>query len=289
MNDIAPGIDRWNARRTEPRLIDDLRAEPGTRVLVMRGTAARVEGGALRWVTPGEVAEVAEAEWALLGVGSAGIPSLLALLPDATDDPGWQDLRQVGGMLDAEETEFLMMGAALARFHASMPFCSRCGKPSHPVQAGWARDCEGCGAQHFPRADPAAIVAISSPDGEQLLLGANALWKGRMYSCFAGFAEAGESLEAVVHREILEEAGVRVQGVRFVASQPWPYPHSLMVGFRATAIETAEARPDGEEIIDVRWFTRDEIITALAGEGPVALPGPASIARRLIVDWLEMP
>jgi NAD+ diphosphatase len=131
------------------------------------------------------------------------------------------------------------------------------------------------------------IVAVESEDGEKLLLGANANWHGRMYSCFAGFVEAGESLELTVHREIEEEAGVRLDSVRYVGSQPWPYPRSLMVGFRATASDERRARPDGEEIIDVRWFTRDEIGSALRGDGPVGLPGPASIARALIQGWYE--
>ncbi|WP_223171375.1 NAD(+) diphosphatase [Microbacterium sp. NIBRBAC000506063] len=108
-----------------------------------------------------------------------------------------------------------------------------------------------------------------------------------MFSCFAGFVEAGESLEQSVHREIEEEAGVRLSAVRFFGSQPWPYPRSLMIGFHATATDDDLAHPDGEEIVEVRWFTRAEIASALAGEGPVGLPGPASIARRLIVDWLE--
>jgi NAD+ diphosphatase len=144
-----------------------------------------------------------------------------------------------------------------------------------------------CGREHFPRTDPAVIVAVESADGERLLLGANANWGGRMYSCFAGFTEAGESLEATVHREIEEESGVRLSALRYVSSQPWPFPRSLMVGFRAVVEDESAARADGEEIIDVRWFTRAEIGSALAGDGPVGLPGPASIARALIVDWFE--
>jgi NAD+ diphosphatase len=131
------------------------------------------------------------------------------------------------------------------------------------------------------------IVAVESADGERILLGANANWGGRMYSCFAGFVEAGESLESTVHREIAEESGVALGDLRYVSSQPWPFPRSLMVGFRATAVDERAARADGEEIIDVRWFTRAEIASALAGDGPVGLPGPASIARALIVDWYE--
>ncbi len=283
MTDFAPRIDRWNARRAEPGLIEELRASSHTRVLLMHEGAARIEGEALVYVAPAEVD--AAAEWALLGAGEGGIPTLLAVMAERPEHPHWKDVRGAGGVLSAEDAEFLLMGAVLSRWISDATFCSRCGQRCTLEQAGWARRCPGCGRVHFPRADPAAIVAIESPDGERLLLGANAMWQGRMFSCFAGFTEAGESLEESVHREILEEAGVRLHDVRFVASQPWPYPHSLMVGFRATAVEESAAKPDGEEIIELRWFSREEIGSALAGDGPVGLPGRASIARRLIEDW----
>lgn len=284
MTEFASLIDRWNARRAEPGLIESLRADPATRVLVMHEGHARIEDDRLLFVSPAEVPDAIA--WALLGVGGSGIPTLLAVVASRPEHPRWRDMRTGGAALDAEHAEFLLMGAMLSHWITGAGFCPRCGGGAQLIQAGWARRCSGCGAEHFPRADPAAIVAIESPDGQRLLLGANVLWKGTMFSCFAGFAEAGESLEEAVHREIAEEAGVRLRDVRFIASQPWPYPHSLMVGFRATAIDEAEAEADGEEIIQVRWFTRAEIASALAGEGPVGLPGPASIARTLIAGWL---
>jgi NAD+ diphosphatase len=126
--------------------------------------------------------------------------------------------------------------------------------------SGWMRACPECGREHFPRTDPAVIVAIdSATDPDRLLLGANAAWGGQRYSCFAGFVEAGESLESAVERELFEEAHVRVRDIRYRASQSWPYPRSLMLGFRATAVDDGEVLPDGDEIISLRWFTRDEI------------------------------
>jgi NAD+ diphosphatase len=175
---------------------------------------------------------------------------------------------------------------ARAAWLAASGFCPRRGTARELRGAGWSRHCPSCDAEHIPRTDPALIVAVESPVGQRLLLGANANWRGRMHSCFAGFVEAGESLEGTVHRELFEEAGVRVRDIRYIASQAWPYPRSLMLGFRAVAIDE-QVTPDGEEIIDARWLTRDEIRSSLAGEGPVGLPGPASIARRLIVDWCE--
>lgn len=286
----SPLLDRWNARRDEPGLLDVLRADPATRVLLVHEGRARVTGDELVLVGPEDVP--ADAGWALLGVLSDGTPVLLATVAEQSEDADWEGgqwagVREAAASLDAESAELLTIGAALAAWIRDAPFCPRCGAATELCSAGWSRRCEGCGREHFPRTDPAVIVAISSRDGERLLLGANALWKGRMFSCFAGFVEAGESLEQTVHREIEEEAGVRLSAVRFFASQPWPYPRSLMIGFHATATDDDLARPDGEEIVEVRWFTRAEIASALTGDGPVGLPGPASIARRLIVDWLE--
>ena len=134
--------------------------------------------------------------------------------------------------------------------------------------------------------DPAVIVAITSArDPDLLLLGSNMLWEQARYSCFAGFVEAGESLERAVVREVHEEAGVVVTDVRYRGSQAWPYPRSLMLGFFATAVDDDAARPDGEEIVTLRWFHRDEIGAALAGDSTFLLPGPASIAHHLISDW----
>lgn len=283
-------LDRAAELRDDPGTIDRLRADPRTRVIAVRQGRVRVDGDTLRRTAPDEPVD---ATWALLGRDADGIPLLLAAVPpetesvDAAPDEVWLGLRDLGARLDAAETELLVAALALAGWLRDAPFCSACGGGTTLQQAGWSRRCLVCGRQHFPRTDPAVIVAVESQDGERLLLGANANWGGRMFSCFAGFVEAGESLEATVHRELEEESGVQVDALRFVGSQAWPFPRSLMVGFRAVVDDEAVARPDGEEIVDVRWFTRKEIGSALAGDGPVGLPGPASIARALISDWYE--
>jgi NAD+ diphosphatase len=283
-------LDRAAHLRDEAGILEALRSSEDVRVIVVRDGRARVENGALVTTAP---ADVGDADWALLGRYSDGTLLLLAAVPaasesmDAAPAETWLGLRDTGGMLDPESTELFVTAIALAGWLRDARFCPRCGSVTELRQAGWSRRCEANGHEVFPRTDPAVIVAVESEDGERLLLGANAQWHGRMYSTFAGFVEAGESLESTVHREIEEEAGVRLGALRYISSQAWPYPRSLMVGFRATATDERRARPDGEEIIDVRWFSRAEIASALAGVGPVGLPGPASIARALILDWYE--
>lgn len=284
-------FDRSGHLRDEPDILDGLRASADARVIVVRDGRVRVQDGELVTVTPGEVED--GADWGLLGRHSDGSTLLLAATGpetgsiDAAPAETWLGVRDTGGMLDPEGIELMVTAVTLASWLRDARFCQACGAETELRQGGWSRNCATCAQDIFPRTDPAVIVAVESADGERLLLGANANWRGRMYSCFAGFVEAGESLETTVHREIEEEAGVLLDEVRYISSQPWPYPRSLMIGFRATASDARRARPDGEEIIDVRWFTRDEIRSALNGDGPVGLPGPASIARALIQNWCD--
>ncbi|WP_435743756.1 NAD(+) diphosphatase [Microbacterium sp. PMB16] len=285
-----PSLDRAADLREEPDVLDRLRDDPSTRVIVVREGRVRVTGSTLLRVP---VEGVVDASWALLGRDQDGTVLVLAVVPPETDavdaapDEIWLGLRDLGGRIDERESELLVEAIALAGWLRDAAFCPTCGGATELRQGGWSRRCLVCGRDHFPRNDPAVIVAIESRDGERLLLGANANWGGRMYSCFAGFTEAGESLESTVHREIEEESGVRLSSLRYISSQAWPFPRSLMVGFRAVVDDEAAARPDGEEIVEVRWFTRAEIASALAGDGPVGLPGPSSIARALILDWYE--
>jgi len=249
----------------------------------------------LRFFSP-EDAALRGAEWALLArMADESVVLLAALPPDAPREDAqgsaenvlWGGVRELSGVVSTQESELLITAAALSVWLHDSAYCPRCGSLTVIRHAGWSRHCTGCSRDHFPRTDSAVIVAVESDDGDRLLLGANANWRGKMYSCFAGFVEAGESLETTVHREIEEEAGVLLHKLSYRGSQPWPFPRSLMIGFRASAVDESAARGDGEEIIDVRWFTRAEIGTALAGEGPVGLPGAASLASRLIRDWYE--
>lgn len=286
---VPEGLDRSEPERERPGLIARLRADAATRTVVVRGDALALRDDRL-WLVP--ATSVAASEWAFLGRDVAGTALLLAVVGEDVAAPAgaeWAPLRIVGGELTAAEADLAATAVSLARWLVDAPFCPRCGARAELTQAGWSRHCPACGRIHFPRTDPAVIVAIEDVSGERLLLGANAAWPQGRYSCFAGFVEAGESLESAVAREVFEEAGVIVREVAYRGSQPWPYPRSLMLGFRAVADPAQEARADGEEIAEVRWFTRAQIGEALAGGGEVTLPGASSIAHRLIAEWLGTP
>lgn len=283
-------LDRAAQERAQPGLLTRMREQETTRVLVLSGDRAPLAGPAeLRWVTPAEVPD--GAEWAFLGRDEDDHALLTAVFEATDEEPfaapgGWGGLRAVGAAIDAEDASAFVEALSLGRWLLEAPFCPACGALTMVVDAGWSRRCPSCGRQHFPRTDPAVIVAITSAaDPDLLLLGSNALWGQDRFSCFAGFVEAGESLETAVRREVAEESGVEVTDVRYLGSQAWPYPRSLMLGFLATAVDDASARADGDEIAAVRWFTRAEIGAGLAGDGDVSLPGPASIAHRLISRW----
>lgn len=197
------------------------------------------------------------------------------------------DFREVGFQLSDAERDIAAMAAALIQWHRAEPYCPRCGGPTQARHGGFARHCEVCGQDHFPRTDPAVIVAVVDAQ-DRLLLGGQASW-GKRVSVLAGYAEAGESLEQTVHREVAEEVDVTVGAISYFGSQPWPFPRSLMIGFSARA-ETTSICVDAEEIEHAAWYTRDELIQQTTA-GTLGLPGPSSIAYRLISAWLnrELP
>lgn len=278
-------LQRSDSERTRPDLLDALRADARTRVIRVRGDAVPVTGDALSTVPPSEVD--ADAEWAFLGRDDDGAAALVAAERelDAAPADGWGSLRRIGGDLTDADAARAVAAVSLGRWLTDNRHCPSCGSGAPLTQAGWARRCETCARDLFPRTDPAVIVAVTSADTRRLLLGSNVQWAAGRFSCFAGFVEAGESLEGCVAREVSEECGIDVADVRYRGSQAWPYPRSLMVGFQARAADDDRARADEVEIAEVRWFTRGEIAEALAGEGEITLPGRASIAHRLIRAW----
>jgi NAD+ diphosphatase len=207
-----------------------------------------------------------------------------ALVPT---DAAWGTLRDLGATLSDRDAGLFTEALAMVNWHEVHAFSPRTGEPSTPGKAGWVRT-DGVG-ELYPRTDPAIIVGITDAE-DRLLLGRNAMWPADRYSLLAGFVEPGESLEAAVVREVFEESGVRAIDPVYLGSQPWPFPASLMLGFVAKVDPTSPGRltPDGEEILDVRWFARDEL-TAEVAAGTLKLPGATSIARAIIEHWYGGP
>jgi NAD+ diphosphatase len=206
----------------------------------------------------------------------------------ARNDLTITDLRSIAvqGLVDAQHLPPLAEAKALLAWHARHRFCSNCGSPTQAVQAGWRRDCPVCGAEHFPRTDPVVIMLVIA--GERALLGRSRRFAPTMWSCLAGFAEPGETIEEAVRREVLEEAGIHCGRVQYFASQPWPFPSSIMIGCPALAV-TANIVVDREELEDARWFSREELAAMLMRQHPQGLttPPPVAIAHHIIRDYVE--
>ncbi|MDN6332639.1 MAG: NAD(+) diphosphatase [Micrococcaceae bacterium] len=280
-------VDRGCERRQEEGWLDSLLEDGGTKALLLVNGRTPVRDGELALVGTEGLPE--DCRWVYLG-RSDGREIVLADLDKAPAqapvDADWLGLRDVAAGLGARDAGLFVEAVAIANWHASHTHCPRCGTPTDVVHSGWVRICPQDGSQHFPRTDPAVIVAITDAE-DRLLLGATAQWGGRRYSTLAGFVEPGESLEEAVEREIGEEADVRVHSIRYAGSQPWPFPCSLMLGFTARA-ETATVAPDGEEIIDLRWFTREELAREVT-DGTIGVPSGVSISSALIEHWYGGP
>ncbi|MBO1901146.1 NAD(+) diphosphatase [Leucobacter weissii] len=282
-------IDRDAAARASEDALDAAWAEPGARLLRFReGRVAVRERGAERTsldLIPVEGRRGPDHYY--LG-RAAGDPVFAAEAvdgsrPEPEPQAGWCQPFEAGAGFDPVEGELLAVGLALIAWHRTSPFSPRDGGPTRPALGGWAR-IDAHGGEHFPRTDPVVIVLVEHED--RLLLGSNALWESGRFSLLAGFIEAGESAEQAVIREIEEESGLRVDDVRYVVSQPWPFPRSLMLGFRARPAAGADPDalvPDPGELSEVRWFTRRELSDPAPG---IRLPMPMSIARWLIDLWV---
>lgn len=204
--------------------------------------------------------------------------------PALPGETGFVELRGVMTRLTPRDAELIATGKALLQWHRSHRFCSTCGAGSEMAQAGWQRVCPACAAQHFPRTDPVVIMLVTH--GNSVLLGRSPGWPEGMYSLLAGFVEPGETVEAAVRREVLEETGVTCGPVSYLASQPWPFPASLMFGMRTEATGT-EIRVDPEELEEAFWVTREELVAAFAGQNPRIRPArKGAIAHFILRNWL---
>lgn len=204
--------------------------------------------------------------------------------PDLPPDHHFPDMRGLLTVLPPEQGALAGTARALFNWHRTHRFCSACGQPSDWAESGWQRKCAGCGAQHFPRTDPVVIMLVTR--GDRVLLGRSPGWPEGMYSALAGFVEPGETLETAVRREVQEETGIAVGRVTYVASQPWPWPSSLMLGFIAEALSDTITRD--AELDDALWLTRSEAASVIAGLHPrIRRPRNGAIAHGLLTGWLE--
>jgi NAD+ diphosphatase len=289
-------LDRAARLREDEDFITRALASPDTLFIpvwrarsLMRGIAEGHPEAVLLTGAAAEAVRMAGGSWSFLGLWE-GRP-VFAVDCSSTEDPlpllpegmgTFTDLRQVAGLLPPGEASVLAHARGLMHWRTRHRFCGICGAGCEPRSAGHVMACTACGAQHFPRTDPAVIMLVVR--GDQALLGHSTRFPNTtMYSTLAGFVEPGESLEEAVRREVEEETGVKVGAVRYHSSQPWPFPSSIMLGFHAEGLSEAIAI-DPEELRDARWFSREELRDAQAHG--FSLPRVDSIARRLIEDWL---
>jgi NAD+ diphosphatase len=290
-------VDRVTHRRTDQDWLDTAWKDPSSRVLIVQDGQTLVRdtdhGVELIFLPPERAPSGTRL---LLGQDDAGVVyfGVSGPLPDWSQDAEAQEeqgvhpaaLRDVGALLSDRDAGLFTHAVALANWHDSHTHCPLCGAVTVPGPAGHSTTCPVDGTEHFPRTDPAVIMLVTDPD-ERVLLARNARWPGRRVSILAGFVEPGESAEQAVIREVAEETGIVVTNVRYVASQPWPMPRSLMLGFRAEAPAGQVIAVDKDEVTEANWYSRDELLAA-ARDG-MGLPGPVSIARHIIESWYGGP
>ena len=241
--------------------------------------------GRIAWTSLADRAE--DGELVFLGLDEGGRPRFTELTPRHRATPARSPaLFRMLEVMAAEDVAVFGAARHLIDWHARSRFCANCGIGTLVMRAGWGRSCPSCATEHFPRTDP-VVIMLAEHEG-RALLGRGHPWPPRRYSALAGFVEPGESVEEAVAREVMEEAGVRVTGVRYVASQPWPFPGQLMIACIAQA-ESDVLQIDTKELQDAMWVPRDGVRAALAGEAdaPFLSPPRYAIAHTLLTAWVE--
>ncbi len=296
----ASPLDRAAERRADPAYLASLMADAAARTCIIGGELIVLKKAGQGFQAGFAVEEArslaSRAEPVFLGLDNAegrfavGLDQSVAETLKSRSDLLVLDLRSIAiqGLVGPDELAQIAEAKALLSWHARHRFCSNCGAPTDLVHGGWRRDCPACSAQHFPRTDP--VVIMLPFRGDQCLLGRQSRFPPGMWSCLAGFIEPGESIEDAVRRETLEEAGVPCGRVTYFASQPWPFPSSLMIGCHAEALGAA-LTVDRTELEDARWFDREETAAMLTRRHPQKLftPPPIAIAHHIIRAWLERP
>ncbi len=299
----ASPLDRAGHRRRDRAWLAGRLAGEGSRFLPLWRLKPLIEPGAapaIAWQPYARVASFVRARRTVVMLGTADGVCHFAVDADGPEDPAaagplagagrFIDVRTIAPQLEPGQAGILAQARSLIDWHARHRFCARCGRPTAVGEGGYVRRClaDACAAEHFPRTDPVVIMLVER--GDRCLLGRQPHFPAGVYSALAGFVEPGESIEEAVRREIAEEAGIRCGEVRYVASQPWPFPSSLMIGCVARAGSDA-IRVDGAELDDARWFSRAEIgrmvERSLGTDGP-RLPPPLSLAHQLARRWLGL-
>ncbi len=279
-------LDRCDDLRTNPEALARMFADPAARMILLRGLDPVADGAHLARVPLPHEARVED--YILLGKDDGGAPLFVAFgqgdLPHGAQFA--PHVRAMVAQLSPEEMSLYGCARSLVDWHARHGFCAVCGARTEPFRAGWARRCGGCRAEHFPRVDP--VVIMLAEHGGRVLVGRQSRFPAGFYSALAGFVEPGETLEGAVARELYEEAGIRVHNVRYVMSQPWPFPSSLMIAAMAEA-ESDVLRLDEKELEHAFWATAEDVRAAMAGDesAPFVAPPPMAVAHHLLRHWLE--
>jgi len=286
MTPITPGftgspLDRCEPARAKVEALEAMAAEAGALLLDLDGYDPLIAGDRLGW---SPLPKLAEEERVLLG-RIDGIARFARLDPQAPAARRTGALMDLLGALPPDEAETYATARSLLDWHARHRFCANCGTPTAPCHAGWARLCPNCATEHYPRTDPVVIMLAEHDD--HVLVGRQPAFPPGRYSALAGFVEVGESIEEAVRRELFEEAGIRAGAVRYLASQPWPFPSQLMMACIATT-DDPTITLDQLELEDAKWVSRADVRAALAGEEGAAFlaPPPYAIANTLFRLWL---
>lgn len=286
-NSVTPGftgspLDRTDENRPRDEVIAAWRAHPEARVMLLDALDPVIApGGGLAWM-PLDLLPP-DATTLFLGLHN-GAPRFVAASPAPPELGLRQAIFHVAATLPEGEAAIYACARSLLDWHRRHGFCANCGVPTHVTRGGWARRCDSCEADHFPRTDPVVIMLAIHDD--HVLLGRQPRFPPGSYSALAGFVEVGESIEEAVTRELREEAGIIVHNVRYVASQPWPFPSSLMIGCFADA-QSPELNLDTQELEDAFWASRQEVRDALSGTGKFGTAPPYAIAHTLLRRWAE--
>ncbi len=291
---ISAPLDRASELRSDEAALDRLWS--AAKIIRVSNSKLATDGKSLLFLSAAEVEKLiaskvfTSGDKYFLGIDTASKVAYFAwdcdevgLSAGETSTEGLASLRELGGTLDEFELGISMQATALSNWHRSHPHCSKCGAETKSTLGGSVRACVKDQSQHHPRTDSAVIVLVKDKD-DRILLGHQPIWPDGRFSTFAGFLEPGETFEQCVEREVFEESGVKVNEIKYLGSQPWPFPASIMIAFSAVVDDPSTAKADGVEITEVRWFSRAELKSSVA-DGSLLLPPTISVARKMIAMW----